>query len=188
MFNFTSRGYNVASILARSLHHMPATQNTELTHFNAEGQVHMVDVGAKDITHRIAIACGRITMQAETLAKIQAGDHKKGDVLTISRVAAIMAAKKTAEIIPLCHPINLTKVNVEFTIEPDTNSVSCEVTTHTRERTGIEMEALMAVNAGLLTIYDMCKAVDRGMEINAVHIIKKAGGKSGDWERQEATS
>lgn len=167
---------------------MSAKKNTELTHFNADGQVHMVDIGDKAITHRIAIARGRITMLPETLAKIQAGDHKKGDVLTISRVAAIMAAKKTAEIIPLCHPIMLSKVNVEFTIEASSHSVICEVTTHTRERTGIEMEALMAVNAGLLTIYDMCKAVDRGMEINAVHIIKKAGGKSGDWERKEVQS
>lgn len=167
---------------------MSAKQNNELTHFNADGQVHMVDVGNKSITHRIAIARGRITMLPETLAKIQAGDHKKGDVLTISRVAAIMAAKKTAEIIPLCHPITLTKVNVEFTIEESSHSVNCEVTTHTCERTGIEMEALMAVNAGLLTIYDMCKAVDRGMEINAVHIIKKTGGKSGDWERNEVQS
>lgn len=167
---------------------MSAKQNTDLTHFNADGQVHMVDVSDKAITHRIAIARGRITMLPETLNKIKAGDHKKGDVLTISRVAAIMAAKKTAEIIPLCHPIMLTKVNVEFNIEEATSSVICEVTTHTRERTGIEMEALMAVNAGLLTIYDMCKAVDRGMEINAVHIIKKAGGKSGDWERKEVQS
>ncbi len=167
---------------------MSAKPHSELTHFNADGQVHMVDVGDKAITHRIAIARGRITMLPETLAKIQAGDHKKGDVLTISRVAAIMAAKKTAEIIPLCHPIMLTKVNVEFTIEEASNSVICEVTTHTRERTGIEMEALMAVNAGLLTIYDMCKAVDRGMEINQLHIIKKAGGKSGDWERKEEQS
>ena len=163
---------------------MPPKESTELTHFNADGQVHMVDVGEKAITHRIAIARGQINMLPETLAKIKAGDHKKGDVLTISRVAAIMAAKKTAEIIPLCHPIMLTKVNVEFEIDEADSTVLCEVTTHTRERTGIEMEALMAVNAGLLTIYDMCKAVDRGMEINGVHILKKAGGKSGDWERE----
>lgn len=144
----------------------------------------MVDVGDKDITARIAVARGQINMLPETLAKIKAGDHKKGDVLTIARVAAIMAAKKTAEIIPLCHPIMLTKVNVEFQIDEANSAVICVVTTHTRERTGIEMEALMAVNAGLLTIYDMCKAVDRGMEINSVHILRKAGGKSGDWERQ----
>lgn len=163
---------------------MSSQQKTELTHFNADGQVHMVDVGDKDITARIAVARGQINMLPETLAKIKAGDHKKGDVLTIARVAAIMAAKKTAEIIPLCHPIMLTKVNVEFQIDEANSAVICVVTTHTRERTGIEMEALMAVNAGLLTIYDMCKAVDRGMEINSVHILRKAGGKSGDWERQ----
>ena len=144
----------------------------------------MVDVGEKAITHRIAIASGQINMLPATLAKIIAGNHKKGDVLTIARVAAIMAAKKTAEIIPLCHPIMLTKVNVEFAIDDINHAVRCVVTTHTQERTGIEMEALMAVNAGLLTIYDMCKAVDRGMEINGVHILKKAGGKSGDWERE----
>lgn len=164
---------------------MPPKQKTELTHFNADGQVHMVDVGDKAITHRIAIARGQIDMLPQTLAKIKAGDHKKGDVLTISRVAAIMAAKKTAEIIPLCHPIMLTKVNVEFEIDDANSTIICEVTTHTQERTGIEMEALMAVNAGLLTIYDMCKAVDRGMEINGIHILKKAGGKSGDWEREQ---
>jgi cyclic pyranopterin phosphate synthase len=163
---------------------MPPKENTELTHFNAEGQVHMVDVGDKDITARIAVARGQINMLRETLAKIKAGDHKKGDVLTISRVAAIMAAKKTAEIIPLCHPLMLTKVGVEFQIDDAQSAVICIVTTHTKERTGIEMEALMAVNAGLLTIYDMCKAVDRGMEINAVHILKKVGGKSADWERK----
>ena len=162
---------------------MPPKENTKLTHFNAEGQVHMVDVGDKAITARIAVARGQINMQADTLAKIKAGDHKKGDVLTISRVAAIMAAKKTAEIVPLCHPIMLTKVNVEFEIDDAHSAVICIATTHTIERTGIEMEALMAVNAGLLTIYDMCKAVDRGMEINGVHILRKAGGKSGDWER-----
>jgi len=164
---------------------MPPKQDTGLTHFNADGQVHMVDVGEKDITSRIAIAQGQINMLPETLAKIKAGDHKKGDVLTISRVAAIMAAKKTAEIIPLCHPIMLTKVNVEFEIDDANSAVICEVTTRTKERTGIEMEALMAVNAGLLTIYDMCKAVDRGMEINNIHILKKAGGKSGDWVREQ---
>jgi cyclic pyranopterin phosphate synthase len=163
---------------------MPPKENTELTHFNAEGQVYMVDVGDKDITARIAVARGQINMLRETLAKIKAGDHKKGDVLTISRVAAIMAAKKTAEIIPLCHPIMLTKVGVEFLIDDTQSAVICIVTTHTKERTGIEMEALMAVNAGLLTIYDMCKAVDRGMEINGVHILKKVGGKSADWERE----
>ncbi|MEE9447635.1 MAG: cyclic pyranopterin monophosphate synthase MoaC [Arenicellales bacterium] len=156
----------------------------DLTHFNAQGQVHMVDIGDKNITHRVAIARGQINMLPETLAKIKAGDHKKGDVLTIARIAAIMAAKKTADTIPLCHPIMLTKVNIEFEIDSKNNAVICVATTHTQERTGIEMEALCAVNAGLLTIYDMCKAVDRGMEINQVHILKKAGGKSGDWTRE----
>ena len=167
---------------------MTSKQQSTLTHFNTDGQVHMVDIGDKDITHRIAIARGQINMQAATLQKIKAGDHKKGDVLTIARVAAIMAAKKTAELIPLCHPIMLTKVNVEFEIDEQNNAVNCEVTTHTRERTGIEMEALTAVNIALLTIYDMCKAVDRGMEINNIHILKKAGGKSGDWERHAQQS
>lgn len=163
---------------------MSSEQKTELTHFNADGQVHMVDISEKDITHRIAIARGQIKMQRETLEKIKAGDHKKGDVLTISRIAAIMAAKKTSDLIPLCHPIMLTKVNVDFQIDEDNCAIGCEVITHTRERTGIEMEALTAVTTGLLTIYDMCKAVDRGMEICDVHILKKSGGKSGDWERQ----
>ena len=167
---------------------MTSKQQSTLTHFNTDGQVHMVDIGDKDITHRIAVARGQINMQAATLQKIKAGDHKKGDVLTIARVAAIMAAKKTAELIPLCHPIMLTKVNVEFEIDEQNNAVNCEVTTHTRERTGIEMEALTAVNIALLTIYDMCKAVDRGMEINNIHILKKAGGKSGDWQRHAQQS
>ena len=120
-------------------------------------------------------------MLPETLAKIQAGDHKKGDVLTISRVAAIMAAKKTAEIIPLCHPIMLTKVNVEFTIEESTNSVICEVTTHTRERTGIEMEALTGAAVAALTIYDMCKGVDRSITITDIQLLEKTGGRSGTY-------
>ena len=144
----------------------------------------MVDVGHKEITHRVAVASGRINMLPETLARIKAGDHKKGDVLTIARVAAIMAAKKTAELIPLCHPITLTRVNVEFDLDEADSAVICTVTTQTRERNGIEMEALVAVNTGLLTVYDMCKAVDRGMQINAVHILKKSGGQSGDWERE----
>ncbi len=159
---------------------------TELSHFNAQGDVHMVDVGDKSVTKRSAIACGQINMQAQTLAKIAAGNHKKGDVLTIARVAAIMAAKKTADIIPLCHPIGLTKVDVNFEIDTKHNQVNCTVTAQTTERTGIEMEALVAVNAGLLTIYDMCKAVDRGMEINRVHLLEKSGGKSGAWSRTDA--
>ncbi len=155
----------------------------KLTHFNAKGDVHMVDIGDKAVTKRTAVARGQINMQPSTLAKIKAGDHKKGDVLTIARVAAIMAAKKTADTIPLCHPIMLTKVSVEFNINEADNRVDCTVTAQTNERTGIEMEALVAVNAGLLTIYDMCKAVDRGMQINAVHLLEKSGGRSGDWQR-----
>ena len=144
----------------------------------------MVDIGDKDVTKRTAIARGQINMHADTLAKIAAGDHKKGDVLTIARVAAIMAAKKTADTIPLCHPISLTKVSCDFKIDSDNNQVTCTVVAETTERTGIEMEALIAVNAGLLTIYDMCKAVDRGMEINQVHLVHKSGGKSGTWQRE----
>ncbi len=143
----------------------------------------MVDIGDKAVTHRVAVARGQINMQPDTLARIKKGDHKKGDVLTIARIAAIMAAKKTAELIPLCHPIALTKVNVEFDLDMQQSAVICKVTTHTHERTGIEMEALTAVNAGLLTIYDMCKAVDRGMEMNNIYLQEKSGGQSGDWQR-----
>ena len=165
---------------------MPPKQKTGFTHFDDKGQVQMVDIGDKNVTHRIAVARGRITMLADTLSQIKAGNHKKGDVLTISRVAAIMAAKKTAELIPLCHPIALTKINVEFEFDDVHNAVICLVTAHTRERTGIEMEALTAVNMALLTIYDMCKGVDRAMEIDGIHLVKKTGGKSGDWQRPVA--
>lgn len=143
----------------------------------------MVDIGDKQITHRSATARGHITMQAGTLEKITAGEHKKGDVLTIARIAAIMAAKKTADTIPLCHPIGLTKVRVDFQIDAERRQIICSVTTQTTERTGIEMEALVAVSTGLLTIYDMCKAVDRGMEINQIHLVTKSGGKTGSWQR-----
>ncbi|MDH5392345.1 MAG: cyclic pyranopterin monophosphate synthase MoaC [Gammaproteobacteria bacterium] len=154
---------------------------TDLTHFNAAGDAHMVNVGEKDSTRRIAVAEGIITMMPETLALIDKGEHKKGDVLGIARIAAIMASKKTADIIPLCHPIALTHVNV--VLESDhKDSVRCEVTTETLGVTGVEMEALTAVQAALLTIYDMCKAVDRGMEMHTVRLLKKSGGKSGDWQ------
>lgn len=156
------------------------------THFDENGQAIMVDVGAKTDTRRIAIAAGRITMQAETLSMITEGGAKKGDVLGVARVAAIMAAKKTSDLIPLCHPLALTKVSVEFTLAPgidssDTGSVSCTATAETTGKTGVEMEALTAVSVGLLTIYDMCKAVDRGMIIEGVRLLKKEGGKSGTW-------
>ncbi len=154
---------------------------SELTHFNAQGQAHMVDVGGKDETHRVAVAEGRILMRPETLARIRAGDHAKGDVLGIARVAAIMASKRTADLIPLCHPLALTRVDVAFEIESGPPAVRCQVTAETRGRTGVEMEALTATQVGLLTIYDMCKAVDRGMSIEGVRLLEKRGGKSGHW-------
>jgi cyclic pyranopterin phosphate synthase len=155
----------------------------KLTHFNARGDVHMVDVGEKSTTRRVAVAEGRIRMQPSTLQMIQQGDHKKGDVLAVARIAGIMAAKKTAELIPLCHPLMLTKINIELDIEADSDAIRCEVTTETTERTGVEMEALVGLNAALLTIYDMCKAVDRGMELVEIRLLHKSGGKSGAWNR-----
>lgn len=142
----------------------------------------MVDVGAKDETQRIARASGRIVMQAETLALIQAGDAKKGDVIGIARIAAIQASKRTSELIPLCHPIALTRVTAEFRIDTAANAVECEVAAHCTGKTGVEMEALTAVSVGLLTIYDMCKAVDRGMKIEDIRLLEKSGGKSGHWQ------
>ena len=154
---------------------------TELTHFDAQGQAHMVDVGAKPNTHRIAIAEGVITMQAATLDIIAAGTAKKGDVLGIARIAGIMAAKKTSELIPLCHPIALTKVAVDFELLPEKNAVRCEVRTETVGPTGVEMEALTAVQVALLTIYDMCKASDKRMTISNVKLLEKHGGMSGNF-------
>ena len=144
----------------------------------------MVDVGDKSVTDRTAIAQGSITMSAETLELIRQGGHKKGDVLGIARTAGIMAAKKTPELVPLCHPLMLTHVGLDFELDENTNSVKCSVTTRTRERTGVEMEALTAVQVALLTIYDMCKAVDRGMVIGDVCLAHKSGGKSGEWTRE----
>ncbi len=155
----------------------------ELTHFNSAGEAHMVDVGAKPETDRRAIAHGRIVMQAQTLARILAGTQMKGDVLGIARIAGIMAAKKTSELIPLCHPIPLTRVEIDFTPQPDTHAILCQATAETRGRTGVEMEALTAVNVALLTIYDMCKAVDRGMTMQDIGLLEKSGGKSGTWRR-----
>lgn len=154
---------------------------SDFTHFDAQGQAHMVDVGEKPATARIARAAGRIVMQPETLAMIRAGDAKKGDVLGVARIAAIQGAKRTAELIPLCHPIGLTRVACEFAIDEAANAIDCEVTAQTVGQTGVEMEALTAVSVALLTIYDMCKAVDRGMRIEYVRLIEKAGGKSGRW-------
>ena len=157
---------------------------SNLTHFNEQGEAHMVDVGDKAVTDRTAVASGSIDMAPETLALIESGGHRKGDVLGIARIAAIMAAKKTSELIPLCHPLMLTKVDVVFEIDRDAGRVTCRVTTRTSERTGVEMEALTAVQVALLTIYDMCKAVDRGMVIGNTGLDYKAGGKSGEWRRE----
>jgi cyclic pyranopterin monophosphate synthase len=156
-------------------------KNQALTHFDASGQAHMVDVGDKLQTKRSAVASGIISMLPATLKLIQAGDAKKGDVLGVARIAAIQASKKTADLIPLCHPIALTKVAVTFEIDEKTTSITCTATCETTGQTGVEMEALTAVSVGLLTIYDMCKAVDRGMMISDINLIEKHGGKSGDW-------
>ncbi|RMH19210.1 MAG: cyclic pyranopterin monophosphate synthase MoaC [Gammaproteobacteria bacterium] len=157
-----------------------------LTHFNEKGEAYMVDVGAKDITTRVAVAEGRISMEPETLKKIIEGSHKKGDVLGVARVAGIMGCKKTPDLIPMCHPISITNVDLQWTIEEETNSVHCKLTAKCNGQTGIEMEALTGVQIALLTIYDMCKAVDRWMEMKDVRLVAKSGGKSGDWLREEA--
>jgi cyclic pyranopterin phosphate synthase len=153
-----------------------------LTHFNQAGAAHMVDVGDKNSTQRFAKASGKITMLPTTLELIIAGNNKKGDVLGIARIAGIQGAKKTSDLIPLCHPIALTHVSVDFEIIPDRNEVTCSVLTKTIGQTGVEMEALTAVQVALLTIYDMCKAVDRGMVISDVKLLEKSGGKSGEWK------
>ena len=152
-----------------------------LTHFDAQGQAHMVDVGAKAATHRVAVAGGQIRMQRATYVLIAAGGAKKGDVLGVARIAAIQAAKRTSELIPLCHPIALTRVAAEFVLDAALPGVHCTVTAETVGATGVEMEALTAVQIALLTIYDMCKAADRGMVIENVHVLEKRGGKSGEW-------
>ena len=156
---------------------------SKLTHFNQAGEAHMVDVGAKDETARRAVAAGRIVMQPETLALIEQGGHKKGDVLGVARIAGIMATKRTAELVPMCHPLPLTHVSVEFEIDPDGPAIECTATAETTGKTGVEMEALTGVQIALLTSYDMCKAVDRGMLIEAVRLLEKSGGKSGHWKR-----
>ena len=152
-----------------------------LTHFDASGQAHMVDVGDKTSTRRVAVASGKISMLPETLKLIQSGDAKKGDVLGIARIAAIMAAKKTSDLIPLCHPISLSKVSVTFDIDEAHTTITCTATAETTGQTGVEMEALVSVSVGLLTIYDMCKAADRGMTMGEIKLLEKMGGKSGHW-------
>ena len=153
----------------------------QLTHFDADGQAHMVAVGAKAETRRVATAEGRIAMAPATFAMIRDGNAKKGDVIGIARIAAIGGAKRTADLIPLCHPIALTRVTVDFALDAEASSVTCTATTETVGRTGVEMEALTAVQTGLLTIYDMCKAVDRGMTMTGIRLLEKQGGKSGHW-------
>jgi cyclic pyranopterin phosphate synthase len=155
-----------------------------LSHFDAQGQAHMVDVGAKPSTRRVAIAGGLITMLPATLALVRNGTARKGDVLGIARIAGIQGAKKTSELVPLCHPLALTRVAVEFELDEAASAVHCRATAETIGPTGVEMEALTAVQVALLTIYDMCKAVDRGMVISNVRLLEKSGGKSGDWKAQ----
>ena len=159
-----------------------------LTHFDAQGQAHMVDVGSKALTRRVAVASGRIDMLPGTLALIASGTAKKGDVLGIARIAGIQGAKKTSDLIPLCHPIGLTRVAVDFEIQTDASCVVCTATAEVTGQTGVEMEALTAVQVALLTIYDMCKAVDRGMSINGVKLLEKHGGKSGSFVADSAKS
>jgi len=153
-----------------------------LTHFNQAGEAHMVDVGQKDLTARVAIASGKIQMLAPTLQLIISGQHKKGDVLGIARIAGIQGAKKTSDLIPLCHPVALTHLSVDFEISSETHAVICTAKAQTIGQTGVEMEAITAVQIALLTIYDMCKAVDRGMRMTDICLLEKSGGKSGTWK------
>jgi len=156
---------------------------SRLSHFNTAGDAHMVDVGDKPESRRIAVAEGRIDMLEGTLKLVAEGRHKKGDVLAVARVAGIMAAKRTAELIPLCHPLPLSRVDVDLAPLADSAAIQCRVTVETVARTGVEMEALTAVQVALLTVYDMCKAVDRGMTIGKVRLMEKSGGRSGRWRR-----
>ena len=154
----------------------------KLTHFDQSGQAHMVNVGDKANTHRVAVATGKITMLPTTFEMVEAGNHKKGDVLGIARIAGIQASKRAADLIPLCHPLALTHVSLEFLLNKAEGSISCQVRAETTGPTGVEMEALTAVQVALLTIYDMCKAVDRGMVMGDVKLLEKSGGKSGEWK------
>ena len=157
--------------------------NDTLTHFDAQGRARMVDVAAKPATHRVAVARGGIRMQAGTLRLIVSGGHRKGDVIGVARLAGVMAAKRTADLVPLCHPIALTRAEVELWPDEARNSVECRARVETIGPTGVEMEALNAVQVALLTVYDMCKAVDRTMSIESVRLVEKRGGRSGDWTR-----
>lgn len=153
----------------------------KLTHINERGEAHMVDVGTKPVSQRTATARAYVQMKAETLGMIGRGEHKKGDVLAVARIAGIQAAKKCADLIPLCHPLMLTRIDVDLQLEPENNRVRIEVTCGLAGKTGVEMEALTAVSVAALTLYDMCKAVDKGMVISDTRLIAKTGGKSGDW-------
>lgn len=160
-----------------------AESMSDLTHFDSAGRARMVDVGGKEQTRRVAVAEGRILMRPETLALIREGAHAKGDVLGVARIAGIMGAKRTADLVPLCHPLPLTRLSVDLEPEADAPAVRCRATAETHGRTGVEMEALCAVQVALLTVYDMCKAVDRGMVIDGVRLLEKSGGRSGHWRR-----
>ncbi|WP_423596410.1 cyclic pyranopterin monophosphate synthase MoaC [Roseateles sp. MS654] len=155
--------------------------SSPLTHFDADGQAHMVDVSGKDVTHRVARAAGRIRMKPETLALIRDGNAKKGDVIGVARIAALQGAKRTSDLVPLCHPLPITRVKVDFELDESANAVVCTAQVETLGRTGVEMEALTAVQVGLLTVYDMCKAADRGMVMEQIRVLEKQGGKSGEW-------
>lgn len=159
---------------------------SDLTHFNRRGEARVVDVGGKEETHRVAVAGGRIEMAPPTLERIVVGTHGKGDVLGVARIAGIMAAKRTSELVPLCHSLPLTSIEVELDADAEVSAVQCRATAETRGRTGVEMEALNAVQVALLTVYDMCKGVDRGMRIEGVRLLEKRGGKSGDWRADES--
>ena len=153
----------------------------KLTHFDERGAARMVDVGAKDVTRRVATAAGSIRMQPDTLKIVLAGTAKKGDVLGVARIAGIQAAKRTAELIPLCHPLALDSVTVDFAVDEESARVECRATVECTGRTGVEMEALTAASVALLTVYDMCKAVDRGMVLGEIRLVEKRGGKSGTY-------
>jgi cyclic pyranopterin monophosphate synthase len=161
---------------------------TDLTHFNKQGEAHMVDIGDKKITKRKAVTFGKITMLSQTFDLIVSNGHKKGDVLGIARVAGIMASKQTANLVPLCHPLSITHVALDLKPVKEESAIHCFCTIETDGKTGVEMEALTATQIALLTIYDMCKAVDRGMEIGAVKLLEKSGGKSGHWVRNKSNN
>jgi cyclic pyranopterin phosphate synthase len=183
-----TRNDKPAAKAAAAARRKAASAETHFTHFDATGAAHMVDVGAKDVTRRIARAGGRIVMRPATLAAIRSGSAKKGDVLGVARIAAIQAAKRTSDAIPLCHPLPLTRVAVDFTLDEAASAVVVEVVAETLARTGVEMEALHAASVGLLTVYDMCKAADRGMRIEGVRLIEKQGGKSGVYLADDRSS